>query len=536
VAIAASIPRTHQPARARPIVNWCNRTADRFAAFIARKPLLAVLTITLVHFAVALRWASSTPFNFDEVYTVSIASQPSLSAIWTTLATGIEQMPPFTHVAVHASQTVFGNGEVASRLPSLIGTWVMCVCLFFYISSLCTPIYGLLAAMSPLLMSVFDGAFRARAYGILVGATGLALLCWDLAASNRLRGISLFGLLSAMVIACSSHYYAPAVLAPIALGELVRTWRTRRFDLPVWLTMAAGMASLLAYLPLIRSAWGSVVALNWPISFFNVLVIYRTSIHPILLTTIGGLAVIAISRRMGLSLIGEPPARDVLSIPAHKITCLLGFAALPLILFLSAVCFTKVLHQSYATAMVIGFAGIFAVSVYYASDGKPLLPVALLLLVVGGLFSTAYKAANVASLRWDPRAALASPVFARETRIPVVVSDIGTFLEIWHYSSPPQSSRIYYLTDRESARKYIGTDTWENDVRRLQSVVHFNATDYREFTGKRFLLYERSGTEPIAWVRSKLMADGAHLELVGSTADASMYSVTWEQSYTVHAH
>jgi 4-amino-4-deoxy-L-arabinose transferase-like glycosyltransferase len=68
----------------------------------------------------------------DELITLHIARQGSAGAIWNALAQGADPNPPLTHLLVHFSRILFGDHELAYRLPAFIGYWVGMVSLFAY--------------------------------------------------------------------------------------------------------------------------------------------------------------------------------------------------------------------------------------------------------------------------------------------------------------------------------------------------------------------------------------------------------------------
>ena len=52
----------------------------------------------------------------------------------------------------------------------------------------------------------------------------------------------------------ASHYYAVLAVVPLAVAEAMRTRSTRRLDFAIWVALGLGVASLLAYFPLMAAA------------------------------------------------------------------------------------------------------------------------------------------------------------------------------------------------------------------------------------------------------------------------------------------
>ena len=115
------------------------------------------------------------------------------------------------------------------------------------------PLYAAIGALSSYLTDAPHYATLARPYGLLLGSSGVALVCWQLASRNRVRRLALAGLWLTLATALGVHFYAVLTFAAIGLGELVRTWRTRHIDWLVWAVLGLAAAPLGFLLPLIRS-------------------------------------------------------------------------------------------------------------------------------------------------------------------------------------------------------------------------------------------------------------------------------------------
>src|SRR6185295_14459378 len=96
-----------------------------------------------------------------------------------------------------------------------------------------STLYGLLAAALTFATGALRYATEARPYGLVVGFCALALVCWQAAADDHCRKLSLTGVAVAVAAAISSSYYAVLILAPLGAGELVRSLTRRKIDWPV---------------------------------------------------------------------------------------------------------------------------------------------------------------------------------------------------------------------------------------------------------------------------------------------------------------
>jgi hypothetical protein len=81
---------------------------------------------------------------------------------------------------------------------------------------------------------------------MVLGLSGIAVVCWDLASVARWRPIALLGLPLCLAGATATHLYAILMIVPLAMGELARTWERRRVDWLVWVGL---LPALLMFVP-----------------------------------------------------------------------------------------------------------------------------------------------------------------------------------------------------------------------------------------------------------------------------------------------
>src|SRR5262249_49561307 len=147
----------------------------------------------------------------------------------------------------------FGENPLAYRLPALVGFFVLSLCLFRFTSRRCGRPYACLAVLFAFATSAHSiYAYEARPYGLLLGFTGLALVCWQSAGVGS--RLARFGLALSLAAAVSTHYYAVLIFVPLGLAELVRALRRQRLDVPMAVALLAGLAPLLAYFPIVQKA------------------------------------------------------------------------------------------------------------------------------------------------------------------------------------------------------------------------------------------------------------------------------------------
>lgn len=222
--------------------------------FFLQVPFLLAAFSVFYFVDVALR-ASGKSLWYDEIFTLYFCRLPGLGALWNALKAGIDFNPPLFYWLTRGSMSLFGEGNLAIRLPEILGFWVFSVCLFRFIRVRA----GLLPALTGLLLPMVTGAYfyayDARPHGIVLAGCGLALVCWQNAQDpHRRRSLWLTGFSCSLFLAFMLHCYALILVFPFALVELLRVIRQRRITWPAWFALAIpALLSLPLYLALLRS-------------------------------------------------------------------------------------------------------------------------------------------------------------------------------------------------------------------------------------------------------------------------------------------
>src|SRR5262249_6229643 len=94
--------------------------------------MLLVLLVVLYLLITGVR-ASLTLLENDELYTVRVASIPSIAGIWAALKEGSDGNPPLYYIITRFSIRLFGNSSLAVRLPAIFSFLVMEICLFIFV-------------------------------------------------------------------------------------------------------------------------------------------------------------------------------------------------------------------------------------------------------------------------------------------------------------------------------------------------------------------------------------------------------------------
>ena len=215
---------------------------------------LALILFSGFYFSDVLTRAAAKYFWYDELFTVYFCRLPNFSSLWNALRSGIDFNPPLFYLVTRASESLFGEGLIATRLPEILGFWVFCLSLFTFVSRRAGLLPGIIAMLLPLQSGAYFYAYEARPHGIVLGLCGVAIVCWQRMNDDVHAkwwpwafSLCLFG-------AFMMHCYALVLVAPFVLTEAFRFIETRRVRPKVWFAIItpAALASLV-YLPLLRS-------------------------------------------------------------------------------------------------------------------------------------------------------------------------------------------------------------------------------------------------------------------------------------------
>jgi len=489
------------------------RTGRQWRLLESRGAAAALLVcFSLLYFADICLRASEKYFWFDELITVYLSRLPNMRAVYRATLMGVDYNPPLFHILSRLAEVPFGEGLITSRLPSIVGVWLLCVCMFAFVSKRSGPAAGSVAMLLPLLSSVRFYAYEARAYGIVLGLAALAAVSWQQLAESRYRKawLGLFGM--SLLAAFLNHCYAITLLFPFGCAEAFRSWRKRRLDRAPWVMM--GCAALVAsafYVPLLRSFKQHVGAGFYPPDLGSLQAFYNTLLAPAMLVLVACLAAFAVA-----STVAPDSARVV--IPGADIVLALSFLVLPAVgLVLAAAIHGPFIGRYwYSTLLGVCLAAGFA-SGGWAKWMAPSLAILLALLVTGDFaLLVRHRVLGVGEALVDPNTLLpmnttpGQPLRAYEGLwanapgdAPIVVTGGLEFAFLAHYAPPQTRSRLYYL-------RRNGSDLVGDLLQSLHDCCRFSykftyAQDFSRVT-PHFYVYGNSH-DPLA----SLLQGGAHM-------------------------
>ncbi len=392
-ALGRSGPRRQGQARAIPtgmsVLPRAGGTRLRSAAtalggVVNRRAWALLLAGLAVLMAMTVLFADRKPLWNDELFTYYISRLPDTGDMWSELATGVEQTPISFYVITRASLELFGNGTVALRLPALLGYLLMCICVFRFVARRSSPLYGLVAVLFPIATVAHGYAYEARAYGLVLGFSAAALLCWQLTIEGPHRRLAALGTAVSLAAAVGSHYYAILLVIPLLVGEAVRSRAQRRVD---WLVLASISG---AFVPLALSAPLIAAAEDYSTTFWSLpswtsaVRFYPNSLLDRELAVGIGIVLSAAALVAWRSSRGPArPAARLVRPPDHELAALVALMLLPFLAVALGKWATGAFTERSALAALIGVTILIAFAAWWWDGGVPIAGVSLLLILTG---------------------------------------------------------------------------------------------------------------------------------------------------------
>jgi hypothetical protein len=484
-----------------------------------RRPGVYLALFSAWYFALAIAQASTRPLWHDELFTAYLSRVPTAGHLWDALVSGVDLMPPLYHLIVRAEAPVLGDSALVLRLPSLIGFWVMCLCLYRYVTRSLPAEFGFAAMLLPLCTSGAYYMAEARPYGWVLGLASVALVSWQALGGRSRRWFWLTSLVLSLAAAIGSHYYAVLLLFPLALGEVARTVRRRSIDWIVWAGLTAPLAVLLPLLPLLRTVREFAPTFWTSPRIGEAVLVYRTWFgHSdwvfVLLAAIAAAALL-LRHENSSEPTRQPPIADL--VPA------LGLLALPFIGALIAFVTRSGFASRYVLPGILGLAiaGSFALArLAGRSAALRLATVFVLLFNYELLFSS--RDVIAAATRPPATTAVERRLLDLDASVPIVVTSPHAFLKLYHYAPAEVGRRLRYVADAQHAYRGAGTDTADRALLLLARQVPLPVARYPDGLQSQPRYYVLD-VGPLNWLVPELLTRQTTLTLVASGEDFALY-------------
>ena len=498
------------------LIGWI---CSRLAGSLDRHPALWFCGYSAVFWAVSLALAATRPYDFDELSTYYPAALPTARDTWAFFARGLDVHTPVYAVIVHALLRVFGDHHVVPRVPAICGFWLAEAGIFMFAGRRYPWSYAFATMLIAPITSVYFYATDGRPYALVIGLGAMAMVCWQRASegSSR-RPFWLAALACILMLMVSLHYYAVFLWISLAAGEMIR-WRARRR--PEWgavLAMAAGLAPIAVFLPMMRLARQNFTSTFWAKPGLGSIENAYRDLLTLGFAPLLGLVVLWIAYPCFSKANSRTESLWNRSIPLHEIVAVTALALLPVyavpISFL-----TGIFTSRYVLISILGIALWLGLAACRKAHGDAVLAV-MAIGVLGGWYIQKYPALAIrqaasSGLR-DHRGPYAKTPWMQTlegSSLPVVVSPAVFFLPLQHYAPAHVKARLVYLTSLPDALRYDRTDTGDRNLQLFNRRLPLGVSDYTRFVTEhqRFLVCAET-TNP-TWVIEKLRDQGARMEL-----------------------
>lgn len=443
-----------------------------------------------------------------------------------SLYDGTDQNLPLLHFLVRISYKLFGVSEFSTRLPALIGFWVLLACLFLFLRRRVPLSCAFAGTLLPIVTLAWQYSFEGRAYGILLGCAAAALFCWQSAADPQQprRFWWVAGITVALAMALSSHCMGVLLAIPLVAGEAVRSLTRKRIDRAMWLAFAIPAPLVLLYPRYLAVArtWdvsGRTIDVNSIVSFYPEL--FHNSIAPFIFAgaAAAGFALILARRE-------HDPAPGF---PHHELAALAGCLFAPPLFFAAAMLSHAFSYSPrYGLISVIGAAGLM--SLLLAKITRVRAGAAAAFALALGVWITGARFRESRVDRRPPAVQVESVhqvlVDALREGLPVLVAQPQIFLQADYYLPPDLLQRSYFVTDPETDRNYVAQQMIDQLTTNAAQhfPLHSHVVPWSEFkSNRRFLLHTGSGYDQ--WIFDRLLREGWRITVRSHNDAESVYEV-----------
>jgi hypothetical protein len=467
-----------------------------------------------------LVYARVKPFWVDELLTQVVCRQGSLWAIWKALSQGVDGQPPFFYLVERSAAGLIRDDYIGYRLLSVLGFACTLTLFYKFVKTRNGAIPSFICTSLLLTTQLFTYySAEARPYSMLTACIALALVCYQRAPAP----LSVGGLFLSLFLASMLHYYAVLFLLPFFLAECTVLYKTKIVRFNVWLALLVAPVPFIISLPLLLRMKQQSGAHFWNQSYIGPGYGSFFGSGPEWGTALAGTAVVVMLVRV-LSATQQPEeAKGSSAGSVSERVLILSLILLPMVAFTAA----KLTHAPFVSRYFLpAILGIAAAVGYVLARAKPtgiLLTAIFLVFLIGVQELLFWKSIHRGGEPFEQLTHLVE--VANREKLPIVVSDFNTYVQVCHYASPELRGRILTLVDPGKSWIYTGTDTAEKIAVILRSYAPLTILDFPPFAANHpvFLLYS-NGAEG-DWWPARLLHDGHHLQLLAVHGDESMYLV-----------
>jgi hypothetical protein len=542
----ASKPPTTIRSTGGPNVQMQSRVHS--ALRIANNPRLAAAAFlalfSAVYFALIPLAAANRAFWSDELFTVFVASRPTVASIWQALLAGMDLHPPLDYIVRHFALLVPGPPELVLRIPSILALYLVSLAVFVYAKSAHSPLAGVCALTFFALSPAINFSIEARGYALLLLLTAATLLLWRRISNAPTASVGIWVALGGCVgLASWAHYYGMFLLFPLAAGGAALWISRRRFPWRLLFSFGVALALIAVIVPFAMRArqyashfWATPPGLSVAAGL--------TVRH------YGGGVTLFVCFALLLSLLGLRTPESIRSLPQWPLaerSFLCAMVLLPTIQWAAAKLITHAFDPRYTIESVIAGSVLIGILAGALAEGTamPAGIVALLCLAVaaGGLVffpadmrkSAEAEFNGVAGLwgrdtgyTYTRSAALAQVQSIEQlitaTTLPILSPQPQTYLVQFYYGSPELRRRLILpVVDEDTWLRFVGYDTESIALRNLSRFIPLRLEPYdRIIDDESRIFLTRGKYTGDNWLVRKLITDGYRVQLATGNGGAAM--------------
>jgi hypothetical protein len=486
--------------------------------------VLALAALLVFSIVILARAAARLPFWYDESLTVRLSRLHLPGELWTALTSGFEFTPPLIYIATKLGRLLPGPETLTARLPGLLGYALLAGSLFVFLRRRIGPWFAVSAvAFLPLTDYTVRYAIEARAYMLLLGVSGCALVFWQQTAERR-SPVAPVGLALTTALALLLHVWA--ILLPLALvvGELVEWARARSIRWRVVWALAAA-APVLALYPILLRASRTVVfgGAAYQPTADKLYAAFRSDVpRPRVIAAAMIAATVAAwwGRRRGPS--GPPPLRRF---DPAEVAVMLVLLVSPAIPYLYATAASGAFMTRYAMFALPAIVSLLGALLYGLGRGQRIAGQATAAVTLAGVLLYFPGKVPTSGSQSALVQSLAAAGAALDPGVPLVLVNPVDITAFDEQANDAMRERALFVADPDLALKYTGTNGIDLGYVRGEPFLKLRVrrlayaalvSDYRR-------LYLVGKWQALSWVPQQLEDDGWTLVEIGGTRQAPVF-------------
>ncbi len=493
-----------------------SRMIGAISRWMEAHPYQCMLALVLIYAPLDVIEAHSHLLTNDEIYTWHIAQEPTLRRmLW--MAREIDLHPPLHYLLQRWALHLDLPRWLGSRLPNMVAGLVTILALFRISARYYGNTIGMTAAAAFICSPAIRYAWENRPYMLLMCGLTLLIWAWDEATSADRTWRSVLAVLFASTMMISDHLIGVACLAPFALGEVVRLWRRRTPDWVLWFALfAPSLLGLGLYYQIHHLRTNSFPVQNMP-SFMLAWNTYGELLNDFFFAiSICVIALAFLPHAPG----DQPRPKSAKSFRVEELAMLWTLALLPLMTLIAGAILHIQFWRRYGFCAMLGIAVLVSWMIARRTRAPLTLSVYIFLALIASVIekaSTEYTVvgSQVAGMYQTGR--ISMRLQDLDPSLPIVDASPMTFMEMSDREPRDIVSRLYYLTDYNSAMRYSGYTLFDNEgkIRDLLG-LHSNTAKLREFVvqhPKFYMVAAYPSTDD--WLPRKLADSGVDLNYLG---------------------